>query len=236
MKGKGCLIAAAVALGFITIFLALAGPTILREGGRLYEPIAKMKGAQTDFETWSDAHAFQAPSSVAATAEQVDRFLRLRRRLGEVDDQNPLPVEGIRRNQRPDLAQIEGLLEGVGGAVTGRMDAYREVGMHPDEYRYLERVIYRLWLRPLRAKGLDPAAVARAAREILDLAASEKDRAIATRLRDRARNMSERHVLPPDGIPVELHTLLMTRAAEVDDLIDAGSSRPTRGGRAGPDF
>lgn len=236
MKSRGCLIAVAVAFAAIAIFAALLGPTIVREGRRLYQPLAQMKEAQTEFEAWSDEHRFTPPPLPALTAEQLDRFLDLRRRLAGVDEANPLPVDRMRRNQRPALSDIEGMLEGVGGAVTGRMEAYREAGMTPDEYRYLERVVYQLWLRPLRTKGVDPAAVARGSREILDLASSEKDAAIASRLRSLARSMVERRVDAPAGVSPELHALLLSRAAEIDALLDAGSSMPMRGRNPRPDF
>jgi hypothetical protein len=233
MKAKGCLIALAVGLGLMALFLALVGPTVVREGGKIYRPIAQMQGAQKDFEAWTEQHTFKAPSSVSVTEDQLKRFLDLRRRLDAVDEKNPLPIEGMRRNERPKLAEIEGMLEGVGGMASGRMDAYREIGMPPEEYRYLERVIYRQWLRPLRAKGLDPAAVARAAKEVTELASTEKDAAVASRLKGIARNLLERRVPAPDGFPAETHALLLTRATEIDALIDAGPSAPMRGARAG---
>lgn len=236
MKGKGCLIAAAVSLGLVGLFLALVGPVLLREGGRIYRPIAKMQGAQKDFETWSREHAFKAPAEVSLSAEQLDRFLALRRRIDAIDEKNPLPIEGLKRNERPSLSQIEGLLEGMGGSVSGQMDAFREAGMTPDEYRYIERVVYRRWLRPLREKGLDPAAVARAVRELTNLAAAEKDAAVSGRLKSLARSLSSQRVPAPEGIPADLHALLLGRATEIDALLDAGPALPLRGGRTRVDF
>lgn len=236
MKAKGCLIAVALGLGLMALLLALAGPTLVREGGRIYRPIAQMQGAQKDFESWSREHDFKAPAGVTLSAEQLDRFLALRRRLEAVDEKNPLPVENMRRNERPNLSQIQGLLEGMGGAVSGRMDAYREVGMPPSEYRYIERVVYRSWLRPLRAKGLDPAAVSRAATELTTLAAAEKDAAVAARLKHLARVLLEQRVPAPDGFPADVHALLLARATEIDALIDAGPSIPLRGSRTNIDF
>lgn len=236
MKSRGCLIAVAAAFAVVLLAGVLLGPTLLREGARLYVPIAKMKGAQTDFETWSEAHKFVVPPGAKVTEEQIDRFLKLRRRLAGVDEANPMPIEGMRRKERPSLSEIEGLLEGVGGAVTGRMEAYREADMTPDEYRYIEKVVYRMWLRPLRSQGLDPATVSRAAREVMAAAATEKDATVAARLKTVARAMSERRIDPPEGIPGELHALLMARATEIDALIDSGGSMPMRGGRSGVDF
>lgn len=228
MKARGCLIALGVCLGLFVLGLALVGPTLVREGGRIYEPIAKMKGEQEQFEAWSREKAFKAPGAPSLSAEQLERFLDLRRRLAAVDEENPLPVENLRENEPPKLSEIQGLLEGVGGAVTGRMAAYREVDMTPGEYQYIENLIYRLWLRPLRAKGLDPAAVSRVAKELNDLAAAEKDSSVSSRLRQLARTISARRVPSPDGFNAEIHALLMQRATEIDALIDAGASGMSR--------
>jgi hypothetical protein len=236
VKAKGCLIAAALGLGLVGLALALVAPTLLREGGKIYRPIAQMRGAQKDFEAWSFEHAFKAPGEVSLTAEQIDRFLALRRRIDTIDEKNPLPMDGLKRNARPSLSQIEGVLEGVGGSVTGQMDAFREAGMTPDEYRYIERVVYRRWLRPLRTKGLDPAAVSRAAKELVALAAAEKDAAVAARLNRLAQSLKEQRVPAPEGIPAEVHALLMARAIEIDALIEAAPAIPLRGGRTRVDF
>jgi len=236
VKAKGCLIALAVSLGLMALLAALVGPTVVREGGKLYRPIAQMQGAQKDFETWIKENPFKAPAGVSLTAEQLDRFLGLRRRIDAIDEKNPLPIEGLKRNERPSLSQIEGLLEGVGGSVSGQMDAFREAGMTPDEYRYIERMAYRRWLRPLRAQGLDPAAVSRAAKELTTLAAAEKDAAVAARLRRLAQSLSEQRVPAPEGIPGEVHALLLARAIEIDALIDSGPAIPLRGDRTRVDF
>jgi hypothetical protein len=229
VKGKGCLIAAAVGFGLLALLLALVGPAVVREGGKIYRPIAQMEGAQKDFKAWSQEHAFKAPAQVSLSADQVDRFLGLRRRIDAIDEKNPLPIEGLKRSERPSLSQIEGLLEGMGGSVSGQMDAYREAGMTPDEYHYVERVVYRRWLRPLRAKGLDPAAVSRAAKELTTLAAAEKDATVAARLKRLAQSLAEQRVPAPEGIPAEVHALLLTRAIEIDALMDAGPAIPIRG-------
>jgi hypothetical protein len=228
MKARGCLIALAVCLALLVLGIGMVGPTLVREGGRIYEPIAKMKGEQEQFEAWSREKAFKAPAEPSLSPERLERFLDLRRRLAAVDEENPLPVENMRQNEPPKLSEIQGLLEGVGGAVTGRMAAYRELDMTPEEYRYMENLIYRLWLRPLRAKGVDPAAVSRVAKELNDLAAAEKDAAVSGRLKQLARTISSRRVPPPGGFNAEIHALLMQRATEIDALIDSGASGMSR--------
>ena len=235
-KGKGCLIVVAIGLGLLATALALVGPTVLREGEKLYRPIARMQGAQTEFETWTREHPFKAPAEIALSAGQLEAFLKLRRRLDAVAEENPLPDEGTGRRERPSISEIEGMLEGVGGAVSGRMDAYRESGMPPDEYRYIERVVYRQWLRPLREKGSDPAAVARAAKEVTNLAAGETNATVKGRLQRLAQDLAERRVPPPPGFPPEIHALLLGHAAEIDALLDEGPSVGSRRGRGRIDF
>jgi len=231
VKAKGCLIGAAVGLGLIALFLALLGPTLVREGGRIIGPIAKIKGEQNEFEAWAAGHRFKAPESVTVSAEQLDRFLKLRRLLDALDQKSPLRGEVMERDRPPTLAEVGDLIEGVGGSVAGQMAAHREASMPPAEYHYLERIIYRTWLRPLRAGGLDPLAVARAAKALNDLAASEKDAAIAGRLTRLAQGLVAQRVPLPEGFPAEVHALLLARAAEIDALIDVGPAIPMRGGR-----
>ena len=103
--------------------------------------------------------------------------------------------------------------------------------MSSSEYRYLDRLIYRKWLRPLRAKGVDPASVARASKELVEAARSEKDAAVAGRLRAIAASMLKNRVSAPEGIPEEAHALLLAHAAEIDALLEAGSPLPIRSRR-----
>lgn len=228
MKAKGCLIALAVALGLLFVFMALIGPRLLEEGERFYRPIARIQGAQKDFEAWEEAHTFKETETISVSADQLERFLKLRKQLGAVNEANPLPDDANRPSKRPDLSEIAGIIEGVGGNVTGRMSAYQEIGMSSSEYRYLDRLIYRRWLRPLRTTGVDPSSVARAAKELLDAAQSEKDVVVANRLRAIASLMRKNRVPAPAGIPDDLHALLLSRAPEIDALLEVGSPLPVR--------
>ena len=228
MKAKGCLVALAVGLGLLFVVMALVGPRMLREGEKLYRPIAKIQGAQKDFEAWEEEHAFKEPETAAVSDEQLDRFVKLRKQLAAINEANPLPDGNRPRNQRPNLSEIEGLIEGVGGNMTGRMSAYQEIGMSSGEYRYLDRLIYRRWLRPLKAKGVDPASLARATSEILDAARSEKNAAVARRLRAIADELGKTRAPAPEGIPAEVHLRLLARAIQIDALIDVGAPLPIR--------
>lgn len=92
------------------------------------------------------------------------------------------------------------------------------------------------WLRPLRAKGLDPAVGAQVSREIEGLAATEQDAAMAKRLKALAVKVSKQRVPVPEGFPAEVHALLLARANEIDALIESGSALPGPTGRTRIDF
>ena len=78
--------------------------------------------------------------------------------------------------------------------------------------------------------------MSRAAKELTTLAASEKEPAVAARLKRLAQSLSDQRVPAPDGIPVGVHALLMARAIAIDALMDAEPAIPMRGGRTRVDF
>lgn len=220
MKAKGCLIALAVTLGLGFVVAAIVGPRLLRAGERIYRPIAKIQGAQKDFEAWEEQHSFKEPSRPELSAAKLDQFLALRKKFAAIDAANPLPQGRSRRVQSVD--EFQGIMEGVGGNVVGRMAAYREAEMTSDEYRYLDHLIYALWLRPLRSNGQDPSSIARAIKEIEDAAAHESDAAVSRKLRSISAALRTKRIEVPPGIPPDLHALLFSRVGEIDALVDQG--------------
>ena len=57
------------------------------------------------------------------------------------------------------------MFQGMSERVGAEIDAYIEVGMPPDEYRWLERLVYERWRGALRRAGSYPTAVRAAALE-----------------------------------------------------------------------
>jgi hypothetical protein len=234
VKAKGCLIAAAIGMGIVATGLAIVGPSLVRKGEQLYRPIAKMSSAQKDFEAWSSARKYERPNGVVISAEQVDRFLKLRRQIEAVEREHPMPEEELAKHKedKPSIEDIAGVLQGVGASISEGMDAFRKADMTPDEYGYIEGVIYRSWLKRLKVAGTDPAAIQRAAKEVSDLAGSQKDAAIAAALKKLAKELPSRRIPAPEGMPAEVHELLLARAVEIESLSDVASVLSNRRPRA----
>ena len=221
MRMKGCLIALGVALAVVATALALVGPTLVREGRRLYAPISKMKAAGEDFEKWVREHPWEEPATPTVAEEQVTRFLGLRRELQRVTEETDSRTASFAKREKPTLRDVPAIAEGVGGLVAEELNAFRSAGMTPAEYRYLDRLIYRSWLGGLRAQGVDPAAFEVAAKEIEKAASVERDSTLAQRLRRVADETRQKKPRAPEGIPPEVHSLLLARASEIQALTES---------------
>jgi hypothetical protein len=195
---------------------ALVGPTLVRRARAVYAPIGRMKSEQTEFESWARAKQWHEPATPTLSAEQLDAFLALRAELRRLDESG----DTVRRRARsadggrPGLADVPRIMEGVGGLVTDRLAAFRRSGLTPDEYDYVERLVYGTWLAGLVSAGADPAARERAAAEI-DRAAAGEAPAVRARLKALAGELRARVPPAPPGVPDEVHRLLVTRVAAI---------------------
>ena len=223
MKARGCLIAVGVVLAVLAMAAAVFGPGLVRRGQRIYEPIAKMQKSEQDFDAWKRSRKYRTPKDVELTSEQLDRFLKLRRAIEELNAKRPSPEERFEGKEKPGFDDVEGMLGGLGASLVEGMELYKAADMTPDEYRYIGRIIYVKWLRPLKRAGNDPAAIQRVAQEIRALAASATDAGVARALRQLADEFPKRRVEAPEGVPPAVHALLLPRAQEIDALADAVS-------------
>src|SRR6185436_14639711 len=131
---------------------AILLPPLLRKTQGFWKPVADMRAAGREFRTFEEQSHWKRPETPTLTAEQLDRFLALRRDLGTLHDESNGRLERLTaRNRRPGPAE---------------MKAYMRGGMPSSEYRYVDRLIYRTWLGGLRKTGSDPASWRRAAGEI----------------------------------------------------------------------
>ena len=220
MRYKGCLIAMAAAVALFAAVAVVVGPSVFREGRRALAPIRKMSAAQTDFERWVRTHPWQDPAVTTLDEKQLTSFLALRRDVARLDEEiQRRPEEQFPEGRQPSIADVPRILEGVGGVVAERTSAFQRAGMTPGEYTYVERLVYRTWLAALRAKGLDPAAMDRAAEEIEKAAQAERDRAVAAGLRRVAAELRVRRVPAPAGVPEPIHALLFSHAREIQALV-----------------
>jgi hypothetical protein len=207
---------------------ALFGPRLVREGRRLYEPISRVKRTQDDFDRWKRENAWKEPAQAALSAERLEVFLNLRRVLQKLDAEMQDAAAGLRRRREPELLEVPELVQGMTSSVAEQMNAYVNAGMTPGEYDYVERLVYRRWLAPLRERGEDPAARSRAAQEIEAAARAERDSHVASRLREVARGVRERQLAAPDGVPEDVHRLLLSSAQQIQSMADPSGASLAR--------
>ena len=166
--GLGCAGVAALA----SIGVALVAPTVLREARRVAAPIGRMQRSQERLDAMAKKAAWKRPEKDALSAEQLDRFFAVRKRIEAVRRTTDLDLDRLPRGQvhtLEELRQVPGVLQGVSDIVGAEMDAFVEAGMPPAEYHWVERLVYQRWRGPLRRDGTYPiarraAAAARTAR------------------------------------------------------------------------
>ena len=221
MRTKGCLIALGVVLAVGATAVALLGPAVVREGQRFYAPISKLKTGGEDFDKWVRGHPWEEPKTPALEEARLDRFLSLRRELQVLAEEAEKRTAGFAKREKPTFRDVPEIAEGVGGVVLHEFDAFRRADMTPAEYRYLDGLIYRTWLRVLRSQGTDPAACEAAAKEIEKATAAEHDPMLARGLRRVADQTRQKKPPAPEGIPPEIHVLLLARASGIQALTES---------------
>ncbi|PYQ54242.1 MAG: hypothetical protein DMF78_06730 [Acidobacteria bacterium] len=233
MRARGCLVAVAVVLALVGVVAAVFGPGALRRARQVYAPISRMKDEQRDFEAWVRQQNWHAPATPALSAEKLDAFLALRRELRGLDQRAESFRGPASERRRARFEDMPAIMEGVGGLVSDRLQAFRRHNMVPAEYDSLDRLVYEKWLPTLLASRADPAARDRAAVEIEKAAGSETSPAVRARLRQVAASLRQSVPPPPEGIPPEVHQLLLTRAGEIESQptgrIAARVARPREG-------
>lgn len=226
VRAKPWLIVLGIVMASCAGLVGVFGPRLARSAKGLYGPISKMKSEQQDFESWNERRAWKEPAAPELSAAKLDAFLLLRKELLDLEARS----EGVRREfpegRKPSLDEISGLMEGVGSLVAGQLAAFRRHDITPAEYEYLKRLVYRTWLQALTAQGLDPAARLAAAREIEAAAETERNAAAKERLRQVARSLRERRPPAPEGVPPEVHELLLDRASEIQALLAPSGEAP----------
>lgn len=215
-RGKGCLIALAVVAALGAVALALLGPALARYGGRFVGSVSEMRKAETDMDEMAREHPWQEPAELSLGPEQLERFLAVRAELKKVYEESGFDLRDLPRGRKPDIGQVAGILEGIGGIVSRQTQVFVDAELNPREYRYVERIVYRRWRPALRYAGTYPIALASAADEIERAAEAEPSAAVARRLRAVATELRSRRPEPPEGFPAEIHALLLDRVADIE--------------------
>jgi hypothetical protein len=222
--GLGCAGAAAV----VSIGVALVAPTVVREARRVAGPIGRMKRSQAALDDMADKAARKRPEKDALSAEQLDRFFAVRKRVDAARRQSDLQLDRLPRKHirtLEELKQVPGVIQGVSDIVGAEMDAFVEVGMPPAEYHWVERLVYERWRGPLRRAGTYPVAALAAVAEIEGAASRETDARVRARLKAVAEDLRRRTPEPPEGFDPQIHALLLSRIDDVerwsmDDVVE----------------
>lgn len=206
-------------LAVVSVGVVLVAPTLVREGLRVAGPIQRMKRSQTALDDMVAKSAWKRPEKDALSAEQLDRFFAVRRRVDAARrhadlDLDRLPRKHVRTLE--ELKQVPGVIQGVSDVVGAELDAFVEAGMPPAEYHWVERLVYERWRGPLRRAGTYPVATRAAAAEVEAAAAREADPRVRARLVAVAEDLRRRTPAPPEGFPPEVHALLLARIDEVE--------------------
>jgi hypothetical protein len=210
----GCAAVAALA----SVALALLLPRLVPEIRRVAGPIQRMKRSQTALDDLAEKAAWKRPGKDVVSAEQLDRFFAVRRRVDAVRRSTDLNLDRLPRKHvrtLEELKQVPGVLQGVSDLVGAEMDAFVQAGMPPAEYHWIERLVYERWRGPLRRAGTYPLAVRAAADEVEAAAAREKEARVRARLAAVAEDLRARSPGPPEGFDPSIHALLLSR---IDDI------------------
>jgi hypothetical protein len=213
--GLGCAAVAAL----VSIGLALLLPSLVPEIRRVAGPIQRMKRSQTALDEMAEKAAWKRPEKDALSAEQLDRFFEVRRRVDAVRRNTDLNLDQLPRKHVRTLEELKlvpGVLQGVSDLVGAEMDAFVQAGMPPAEYHWIERLVYERWRGPLRRAGTYPVALRAAAAEVEAAATRETDPRVRTRLGAIAEDLRRRAPDPPEGLAPEIHSLLLSRIDDVE--------------------
>jgi hypothetical protein len=212
-----------------SVGLAVVGPSLARQAARFTAPMQSMKRKQTALNEMVDKAAWKRPDTDALSAEQLERFLQLRQRLDQLlrDSGDPFSgSHGKNDHSLEELSKVPDMFQGMSERVGAEIDAFIEVGMPPDEYRWLERLVYERWRGNLRRAGSYPMAVRAAALEVETAAAREKDAQVRRRLERLASEMRAREPKPPEGMDPEIHRLLLSRIEDIERYSMDDLARP----------
>ena len=209
----------AVVLALVGALAALFGPGLVRVARGISTPILHTRAEQREFEAWVGQQSWHEPTTPELSEARLAEFLALRKDLRGLEEraaslrpQGPDP--GPRRRGR--LEDVPGIVGRVNDVITDRFAAFRKHGITPPEYTYIERLVYGTWLPALAASGDDPASRDRAAREVEDAAEKEGAGAVRARLRQVASSLRSKVPDTPEGVPPEVHRLLLAHAGEIE--------------------
>lgn len=167
----------------IVCFVGLAlliGPTLYREGRAIFEPLQNLSSIEERMAELNTSFPFAVPSQVAIDEDRLLTFLSIRDEWKDHYEVWDLTVKDVEDQHGDSWSGAKKIIALTSEVVDFQVDALREHGMSPEEFLWLEKVVYRQWLAEVdqQQSGIDPAVVTQRLQE-----AAEADLALVQSLR-----------------------------------------------------
>lgn len=213
---KGCLVAGLAAAAVLGIVALLVAPVAVREGRKVVEPIRKMEQAGKRLERLTEEKAWTAPAREAVTADQLQRFLAVRRSLDEIYRRFQPRIERFPDRHAKSVHEGLEVMQTMAEFIPAQLEAFVAADMTPKEYHWVQKVVYGTWRPALRASGRHPEGFALASQEVSAAAAAETDPAVAARLVEIAERLRQTRPPAPEGFDAETHERLLDHLDDIE--------------------
>jgi hypothetical protein len=143
---RGCWTAVLVVFVAIVCLLAVIGPTIYREGRAVAGPVVDMARNEKALERLDAEFPFTPlEGEVEVTQERLLQFLAVSRELKPLYVSWQDAVEVVEREHGESWVGAKLVLAETRDTMTGQISALRNARMSPNEFLWLEEVVYRRW-------------------------------------------------------------------------------------------
>mgnify|MGYP001827834718 CR=1 FL=1 len=230
---RGCWTAVLIVVVVIIGLVAVIGPTLYREGREIAGPVVEMARSEHALEALDDEFPFDPQSGDAeVTEERLLEFFTVRRELKPLYSSWQDAVKVVEREHGESWVGAKLVLAETRDTMTGQIAALRDARMSPNEFLWLEEVVYRRWRNHQDdAENRVRRQVVRELTEedlefVTDLehrhGSSRELEELRSRLDDRLATTLEVGPAPTPGISPATQELLWRYRDEIDELDLAG--------------
>jgi len=162
-----------VIIGAILLMLGLIyGPDLYRKGESIVAPVMELVKSEEAIKALNAELPFAPPEDGLASEERLLAFLEIRRQLVPAYEAWLTVEKRLERSGEGDFDMAGEVLGQVTDVFDAQIDALREQGMSPVEFRWYEFEVYDGWLDKVEAAQLSGTALASAG-EIRELTAGD---------------------------------------------------------------
>lgn len=211
---------------------ALVGPTVYREGRAVFEPIRNLSSIEDRLFELNTSLPFEAPSEITIDEARLQAFLSIRGALKDQYATWQAAVEEAEDHHGDSWSGAKKVITLTSEVFDAQIESFERFQMSPDEFLWLERVVYRKWLREV--DRLPSGAAAATVTHRLRVA-TEEDLALVTSLqrlhgdsaalsdlenhfRLRQATLDQPEPSPVEGIAEAVHSLLWRHHEQIAEL------------------